>query len=165
MKYFVRLVILILLLALSYWAWGFFFPNPQKIIHQRLDKLARLASFGPHEGNIAHVAAIEQIRPLFAKSVEVSVNIPGESHTFNDRDELMQAALAARSSLTSLKIQFEDINTALSAADQSAIVSLTVKASVNGEQDAVVEQFKIIFKKINGDWVISHVETVSALRL
>ncbi len=77
----------------------------------------------------------------------------------------MQAALAARSSLTSLKIRFEDVNIALSSGDQSAIVNLTVMASVNGEQDAIVEQFKIIFKKFNGDWLITHVETVNALRL
>lgn len=165
MKYFVRLVFLVLLLALGFWAWRVFFPNPQKIIHQRLDKLARLASFGPHEGNISNVAAVEQLRALFAKSVEVSLNVPGESQTFNDRDELMQAALAARSTLSSVKIQFEDVNIGLSSGDQSSVVSLTVKASVNGEQDAIVEQFKIIFKKINGDWLITQIETVNALRL
>src|SRR5581483_12123602 len=100
MKNLLRLICLAVLIALGFWAWNILFPNPQKVIRHRLNKLAQLASFSGNEGNFSRVASIQQMGNYFTDNVELTVDIPGvESHTFNGRAELMQAAMAARSTV------------------------------------------------------------------
>jgi hypothetical protein len=166
MKYLSRLAFLFLLVVLGLWAWHLLFPNPRTVIHNRLNRLARLASFSAREGNFGRVAAIERMRGFFANNVEVVVEIPGtETHTFNNRDELMQAALAARSSTSSIAAKFIDIKIELSRGDQSAIVDLTLQASVSGDSDAVVQELRFTLNEIDGDWLITRIETVKTLKL
>ena len=59
------------LIALAFWSWDFFFPTPQKIIEDRLLKLARLASFSSNDGNFKRLADIERIGSLLAKNIHV----------------------------------------------------------------------------------------------
>ena len=57
MKNLLRLILLALLIAVGFWVWNILFPNPQKIIRHRLNKLAQLASFAPNEGNFSRIAS------------------------------------------------------------------------------------------------------------
>lgn len=165
MKSLLRLIFLAILIALGYWTWTLLFPNPQKIIRHRLNKLAQLVSFEPGEGNFSRVANVERMGGYFADDVEVAVDIPGlESHTINGRAELIQAAAAWRSTANGVAAQLYDINVDMGPNDQSAMADLTLRARVGGDRDAVIQELKVTFKKIKGDWLISRVATVQTLK-
>ena len=165
MKIAVRLIFLAALVALGFWLWGVFFPNPQTVIKNRLNKIVRLASFSAHEGNFSRVAAVEKLGAYFTEEIEIMVDVPHEeSHTFNRREELMQAALAARSALSALKVDFPDINVDLDPGKLSATADVTLRADVNGEKNAVIQELKVYLRKVDGKWLIYRLDTVRTLR-
>src|SRR6202042_2940896 len=141
--------------ALGFWAWSILFPNPQKVIRSRLNKIARLASFSGNEGNFSRVAAVEKLGAYFTEEIEIMVNVPNEeSHTFNRREELMQAALAARNVISALKVDFPDINVDLDSGKLSATADVTLRADISGEKNTVVQELKVYLKKVDGKWLI-----------
>lgn len=165
MRIIVRLIFLAAIVALGFWAWSIFFPNPQKVIRNRLNKIARLASFSGNEGNFSRVASVEKLGAYFAEEIEIMVNVPNEeSHTFNRREELMQAALAARNVISSLKVDFPDINVDLDPGKLSASADVTLRADINGEKNTVVQELKVYLKKVDGKWLIYRLDTVRTLR-
>lgn len=165
MKNLLRLVLLALLIAAGFWVWNIIFPNPQKIIRSRLNKLAHLASCSPDEGNFSRLASVEKMGQFFVDNAEITVDIPGvESHTFNGRAELMQAAIAARATANGIAAELVDINIDMGSNNQSAMVDLTLKAKIGAEKDAIIQELNFTFKKIKGDWLISRVATVQTLK-
>jgi len=44
MKLIVRIVLVVALAALGVWIWTVLFPNPEKVIRQRLTELARITT-------------------------------------------------------------------------------------------------------------------------
>ena len=161
----VKIIVCVGLLAAGLWLWTVLFPNPQQVIRNRLNALARLASFPPNEGNIAHVAKIQRLGLFFTDDVQVMVDVPGmESHTFTSRAELMQMAAAARQMASGLKAELLDINIEMGTGAESALVDATLKAKISGEGELIVQELKFTFKKIKGDWLITRIETVKTLK-
>jgi hypothetical protein len=164
MKLVTRLVLLVVLVAIGYWLWTVFFPNPQKAIRNRLVKAAHLASFSAGQGNISRVAAIESLGNYFTEEIEIKFDVPNyESHTFNRRDELLQAAMAARGAISSLKVDFPDIKVDIDPNQQSATAEVTLRADINGEKDAVIQELRIYLKKADGNWLIYRLDTLRTL--
>ncbi len=161
MKIAFRLVLFAALAALGVWLWFVLFPSPEKIIRQRLTELARTASFSSGEGDLAKLAAAQKLAGFFATNVEINLDVPGRvQHSLTGRDEIKEAALGARSTLSGLKVQFPDINITVAPDKQSAVADLTVEASVAGERDAIVQEMKFTFQKTDDGWLITRVEPV-----
>lgn len=161
MKLFFRLLAVLALLALAYWGWTVFFPNPQKVIRQRLEKVAKLASFGANEGNVSRAISVQKLGIYFADDIHISVEIPGgESFTFTHRAELMQAAMGARGSAKSVDAKLYDIVVTLGADNQSATAETTAVATIGGEKGSLVQKLKFTFKKISGSWLITRVDAM-----
>jgi hypothetical protein len=159
-----RIILLAALVALGVWLWFVLFPSPEKIIRQRLTELARTASFSSDEGNLARLAAAQSLAGYFATNVEINLDVPGRlQHRLMGRDEIQQAALGARSTLSGMKVHFPDINITVAPDKQSAVADLTVEASVSGEHDSIVQEMKFTFQKTDGDWLITRIETVRTL--
>jgi len=164
MKIVFRLVLFVALLALGVWLWFVLFPSPEKIIRQRLTKLAHTASFSSGESDLARLAAAQSLAGYFATNVEINLDVPGRlQHRLLGRDEIQQAALGARESLASLKITFPDLNVTVAPDKQSAVVDVTVVANAAGQSDSFVQQMKFTFQKTEDGWLISRVETVRTL--
>ena len=165
MKLVLRLLLLAVVVAVGFWIWTTFFPSPKTAIERRLNKLARLASFSEKDGMIVRLANGQKIAGYFTKEAEVKLDVPGvEKHTFNGRDELMEAVQAARASLRSVQAQFYGMNVELAPSKQEAFVDLILKADVNGEVNSVVQEMKFFMKKVDGDWLVSGLETVQTLK-
>jgi len=159
-----QIILLLALAGLGVWLWVTLFPNPVRVIRKHLSELARAASFSGKEGLLAKAFNSEQFGSFFDNDVEVVVDVPGHSQqTFNGRAELVQAALAVRSGLGSLTVEFLDINVTLSPDKQSAEVDLTGKARIAGEREFFVQELKFTLKKIGREWLIKKVETVKTL--
>ena len=164
MKILLRLVLLAALVALGVWLWFVLFPGPEKVIHQRLIKLARTASFAPGEGNLSKLAAVESVASYFATNVEVDINVPGRvQHTLLGRAEIRQAALGARERLRGLQVTFPDVTVTVAPDKQSAVADVTIEVHIAGDSDTVVQEMKFTFQKTEDGWLIRRVETVQTL--
>ena len=164
MKLFLRICLLAVVAGLAFWLWTVFFPNPETVIRKRLDKVAKLVSFGSNEGNIVRAANVMQVSGYFATNIEITVDTPSQSRqTLTGRDELTQALMAARSMVKGLDVDFIDQTITLAPDKLSATVSLTGKARVPGDRDLLVQELKFYLQKIDGAWLIVRVETVKTL--
>ena len=164
MKTVLKLVLLAALIALGVWLWLMLFPSPEKVIRHRLMKLAQKLSFSSSEGALARIASVESVGGFFATNVEVNIDVPGRvQHSFLGRAEITQAVLASRSAVSGLRVKFPDVNVTVMPDKQNATADLTLDASVSGETDAIVQEIKVTLIKVDGQWLITHIETVRTL--
>jgi hypothetical protein len=164
MKIVFRIVLLAALAVLAVWLWTVLFPRPEKVIRKRLVELARTASSPSSEGDLTRLAAARSVAGFFSTNVELNVELPGLAQRNSmDREEITQAALMARSRTGGVQVKFSDINIAVAPDKQSAVADLTVEANVSGERDPFVQQMKFTLQKIDGQWLITRVETVRTL--
>ena len=161
MKILLRFLLLAVLLALGLWLWTLLFPAPEKVIRQRLTRLAGAVSFSHGEGQVTRLAGASNLAGYFSTNVDVDIDIPGHiHHSFIGREEITQAALAARSAYGSLTVKFPDIRVTVAPDRQSAVANLTVEASISGEPDPIVQEMKFTLQKADGEWLITRIETV-----
>lgn len=166
MKRVVQLIFIVALAGLGYWLWTVFFPSPEKVIRSRFNALAKTVSFDSRGGLLSQALNAEKIGDFFTTNVDIEIDVTGYGKTsLQGRDEVQQAAMAARSRLSALKVGFVDINVKLDPDGQGAKVNLTGNASVPGEKDLSAQEFDFVLKKVDGKWLISHVETVKTLSM
>ncbi|HZF02294.1 MAG TPA: nuclear transport factor 2 family protein [Methylomirabilota bacterium] len=164
MKIFIRLALLAAAIATGVWLWTILFPSPEKIIRQKLAEAARDVSFNANESPLAAVGKAQKVAALFSTNVEVNLDVPEyHGHAFAGRDEIMQAVAGARASLTSLNVEFPDVNVTIAPDKQSAVADLTLKAQSGGNKDFIWQEMKFTFQKTGGGWLITRVETVRTL--
>jgi len=164
MKIVFRIVLFAALAALGIWLWTVLFPSPEKVVRKRLTELARTVSSSSNEGDLARLAAARSVAGFFSTHIELKVELPelGQRDSI-DREEITQAALLARSRAGGVQVKFPDINITVAPDRQSAVADLTVEAKVSGEHDTIVQEMKFTLHKIDGQWLITRVETVRTL--
>ena len=164
MKRVVQIILLVAIIGLGFWLWTVLFPSPEKIVRSRLNALAKAISFKSGTGSLANAYNAQKAAEFFTLDVDVEVNLAGfEPITLHGRDEVLQIAMAARGRLTSLKVDFPDMNITFGPDENTAKVNLTGKATVPGERDISAQEFNFQLKKVDGKWLIYHVETVKTL--
>lgn len=164
MKWVRRVLLGLVLLALGFWLWSVLFPGPEKIIRKRLAALAADASFAGNEGPMVRAAKIARILGFFSLDAEITFEAPGRGgQSLRGREDIRQAALAAHSNLSSLKVEFLDVNVTLAPDKQSAVVDLTARGRAGGDPGTFVQEMKFTFQKLDGKWLIIRVETVKTL--
>ncbi|HTR42036.1 MAG TPA: hypothetical protein VMH87_10515 [Pseudomonadales bacterium] len=164
MKYLPRIIFLAIAAALAVWLWTVFFPSPEKVIRKQLLSLAGDVSFSPGQNNLVKIAHAQSIADFFATNVVLDLTLPEHpEQTTLGRDEITQAALVTRQQLTELDVKFPDINVTVAPDQNSATADVTVEGNVSGERDAILQEVKFTFQKVDGHWLISRVETVRVL--
>jgi hypothetical protein len=164
MKRAVQIVLAAAVVGLAFWLWTTLHPSPEKVVRSRMNALAKAISFKSGTGNLAKVYNAEKVSEFFTPDVEVQVNIAGfEPMSLHGRDEILRIMAAAGARLTSLKVEFPDMNVTFGPDGQTAKVNLTGKATVPGERDISAQEFNFQLKKVEGKWLIFQVETVKTL--
>jgi hypothetical protein len=164
-QWIVRAVLLGALAALGYWLWTIFFPNPEKVIRNRIQEVARLASFSSNEGALAKLSNAQKLSSCVADNVEIQVEFQRHSERiFSGRDDVLQACVAARNLAGGLTVEFPDVVVTLHPGKESATAEVTLRAQIQGERDYIVQELKIEFVKIGGEWLIRRAETVRTLQ-
>ncbi|HXF09303.1 MAG TPA: hypothetical protein VN625_00870 [Desulfuromonadaceae bacterium] len=164
MKIIFRLLLAAGFIALSAWLWTILFPSPDKAIRHRLDEIARTASFIADESPLLIAGKAQKMAGYMSTNIEVTLDVAGEvPHKLSGRDEIQQAAAGAHMATRSLVVQFLDPEVVVGADKQSATVNLTVKAQPDGQKDFIVQQMRFTFRKMNGEWLVTRIETVRAL--
>ena len=147
-----RIVLVVALAVLAFWAWHLLFPGPEQLIRKQLMQLSRMAS-------------AQKLTTFFTPDTELVVDVPGRlERTFTGREEVLEAAAGVRTMLHSLMVEFFDLVITVAPDKQTAVVQLTAKATMPGESVPEVQRVKAEFKHSNGEWLISRAETVKALR-
>jgi len=159
----IRIVLVAALAALGLWIWSVMYPNPEKVIRKRLVELAKAVSYSSNQGLMSQAWNASSLNEYFTPDVEVTLDVPGTQHTFNGRDELMQAVVAARRVAKSLAVRFPDIKVTLSADKASAEVYVTAEARVSGEKEFLLQELRMRLIKVKRDWLIKQVETAKTL--
>jgi hypothetical protein len=160
-----RLVLLGAVVAVGVWAWHLLFPGAEQVIRKNLAALARAACVPANEAPMTKLANTLKVASFFAEDAEIIVDVPGQSlQTLRGRDRIREAVGAVRNLVSSLKIELVDITVTPSLDGQSAVVRLTGRADVPGEGTPNVQELKVEFKKLGGDWLITRAETVKTLR-
>lgn len=157
---------LAVLAGLGVWLGTIFFPSPEKIIRQRLAEVAQHVSFTANENALAHLASAQNLAGCFATNVEVNINLRGgDRHEILGREQITQAAMAAHSQLSSLSVKFLDVDVTVAPDKQSATTDVTVDANISGQPNAMVQEMKFTFRKTDGQWLITRVETIRTLSI
>jgi hypothetical protein len=159
----IRVLLLAALVALGFWGWRVCFPSPEKVIRKRLGELAKAASFSSQEGLLAKAWNASVLDEFFTPDVQVTVDVPGTQQTISGRDELLQAAVGARSAVGSLTIEFPDIRVIVAPDGNSAVANLTAKGKVAGQSDFYLQELRLRLTRIKRDWLIDQIETVRTL--
>jgi hypothetical protein len=164
MKIAFRLVLLAAAAALGCWLWTVFFPSPEKVILKKIASLAATATFSAADGNITRASKVSNLIGFFSTDAEISVDAPElGAHTLSGRDEIRETAAGGFTSLTTLTVQFLDVSVRLGADKQTADVSCTARVNAGDKKDYGVQELRFRLKKIDGDWLITRVETVKTL--
>jgi hypothetical protein len=165
-KTFRRVIAALLAAGLLWLAYNHFFPNDEKIIRRTLTRLATTASVPANPTPLGNLRAANALQDFFVPEVEVEVDVPIEGrHTFTGREELIQAAIAARNNYRGLRVEFLDVNVAVAEGKQEATAELTARATQPGESELHVHEMKIYLRKKDTDWRIWRAETVRTLKL
>jgi hypothetical protein len=160
-----RLFLLAAVGGLVYWAIAVLFPSPERVIRKRFAEVAQLVSFSGNEAPLAKLMNTQKLAGYFATDVDVLIDVPGRSQqSLHGRREIIQAAGAARNTLTALKVEFPDVIVTVNPDRRSAVANVTVTAVVSGERDMFVQELKCILQKNDGNWLLSRLETVKTLR-
>jgi hypothetical protein len=163
-QWFVRILLLAILIAVGIWLWQIFFPNPVHQIRKRLAEVAQAASFSGKEAPAAQAYNSQHLTTFCTDDVEVVVELPGRSrYTVHGRDELFTGAMAARGFANGLSVEFLDINITVAPDHESAVADLTAKGKVPGEREILAQELKMTLKKIGRKWFIQKIETVKSL--
>jgi len=65
--------------------------------------------------------------------------------------------------MSSMKVGLFDVNVTVSPDKRSATANLTVKVGTARDKDFYVQEMNITLQKIEGDWLITRVETIRTL--
>ena len=162
-KWLSRLLVAGVLVALGFWGWRVLFPSPEAMIRKRLGELAKAASFSSTDGLLAKAWNASILGEFFTPEVQVTLDVPGAQHTISGRDELLQAAVGARTAVSSLTVEFPDIKVTLAPDKETAVVNLTATGKVPGQREFYLQELRMRMIKIKRDWFIDQVQTVKTL--
>ena len=159
-----RLLVLVALVAAGVWLWTLLFPGPEKIVHKRLAQVAAEASFNSGENPLLLAARSENLAGRFSTNAEIHINAPEYDRPLElfGRAEIIQAAAGVHMHLGSLKVEFPDASVTVAPDKLSALADVAVKVQAAGEKDIHVQEMKFTFQKVDGDWLITRVESVRA---
>ncbi|HEY3760913.1 MAG TPA: hypothetical protein VGN23_04135 [Verrucomicrobiae bacterium] len=164
MKIVVQLAVVAAAIAAGLWLWTSVFSSPQHVIRARLKEMARDASFSDSQSIQDGYAAAQTVGDFFSTNVEITLNVPGSpGRTLNGREQIVRTLINLQESVNRLKVDFPDLNVTVAPDRDSATADLTLRAQVDGVRDSVAEEMKVTLKKIGGQWLITHIETVPVL--
>src|SRR5687768_11280810 len=124
-------------------------------MRKNLKSLAEAISAKP-QGNIATIANANKIGSFFHPNVSIVVQGFGQAAdlgSVSGRGELQQTAMAARQRLSSVIVEFYNIEI-LVRGKTNATASATALVRINDDNNATSQQVQLQFEKVGRDWLI-----------
>jgi hypothetical protein len=160
-----RIALLALLGAIGFWLWTIWFPNPQKLVLKKVAQLAATATVKPADSPITRLTKVSDLIGYFSTDAVISYDAPEVgARTVTGRDEIRELAAGGLGNVTSLQVQFLDATARVAPDKQSAEVTCTARVSTGDGKDFGLQELRIQFRKIDGDWLITRAETTMKLQ-
>ena len=165
MKITLRIILLAAIAGFGFWLWTVLFPSPEKIVLKKINNIAATATVDAADNNLVRAGKAVKLAGFFSLDAEIVINVPGVSdRTFSGRQEIKDTAMGGLAKVTSLKVQFFDTTATVGPDKHTADVNCTMRVDAGSNQDFGVQELRFQFKKIDGDWLITRVETVQTLK-
>ncbi len=173
-KKIVQIILLLAVIVAVLFFYRYLFPSAERQIIRRLDNLAAAVSFPTASGTQPRPSQIAS--GLFAKRVAdyftndailVLEDVGGYSKSLTGQEEIRSSLFAVRSQLNSLTVSIFDPQVKVESSGQSGQVSATARAvwkEVDQESNLSARELSFSLVKLDGQWFISHLETVSVIR-
>lgn len=164
MKTGIRIALLIGLLAGGYWLWRVVFPGDDALIRRQLQELARAASFSANEAPFVKLTKAAEVANSFAPDTAIDLDLWDYGRVkLEGRDEVRQAALAARSAVPSLTVEVADIEVSPGPNKNTASVRFTIFVNAGAGSERQSQELKVEFRKHDGDWLIQRAQVFNYL--
>jgi len=112
------------------------------------------------------MAGVGDVVALFTPDVTIDLDdVPNEARRIQGTTQLREMAIAARANLRSADISFSDVLVTLDAGGATANAQLVGRAQFSGSDTAWYQELIFGFRKVDGEWRISRVETVKGLKM
>jgi hypothetical protein len=159
-----RLLLLAAVAGLGFWLWTVFFPSPEKVVQKEIAGLAATATLKAGDSNLIRAAKAANLAGLFATNAQIILNVPDlPNRTLSGREEIRETALGGFANITTLNVRFLDVTVRIGADKQTADVDCTGEVNAGDKRDFGVQELHFQLKKIDGNWLITLVETVKTL--
>jgi hypothetical protein len=160
-----KLLKLLVLALIAWFAWGYFFPSETQRICKRLNAFSRAVSFSSGSSLMVRMAKADGSRDYFATNVVVSLEgVHTQAESINGRAEVMNVISLAHTYLTELELKFEDPSVHLSSDKTRATMDVIVRVTINeGRRDRVHQLLRMHWVKVGDKWRIERVETLHML--
>lgn len=156
------------LLVLALAAWGvrhFFFPPPERVIRQRLEKLAAAISEQP-TGNISKVANVNRIGSFFHPNVTINLEGFGRDlSSVQGRGELEQMAMGVRQNGRVLNVHFSNLHVQTERGSTNASALVTAEVSVKDQNEPMVQDVRLNFERMDRAWLIRSAEPMKSFKV
>lgn len=164
MKWLGRLFLVAAVAALGWWLWQTLFPGDEAQIRKLLARTARAASFSSRDGALRRMGSIAEFGNCFTPDVQVYFDMPRQGRfALEGREQMIGLAARSRDSVVAVSVTLVDVSVQLEPDHLSATAGLTARADISGEVDFSVQELKVFFRKVNGQWLIYRVESVKTL--
>ena len=164
MKNLTGTILILALAGVSWWIWTVLFPSPEKVIRQRIIRLAETATLAANDNPIARAAKAQKLVNMFSPDASIIMET-GDfgDRNYSGRDEISDAAMAGFATIRVLRVEFSDISVELDSNRQSAAVSCTARVHFEDKKDFGVQEMLFTFKKVERQWLVTKVEVVKTL--
>src|SRR5262245_17877584 len=155
----VGVVLVAVLIGVCAYRW---WTGEEHIIKERLNSLAAILS-PSGDSQFSTISRIGQLRGYFAPDVRVHVG----GDEIVSRDAVLALLARWQPPSKSLKVEFVDVSVTVE--EDTALASLTAKISntdASAAEDSIADAREgvLTLRKLNGEWVISSVESTETLQ-
>ena len=147
-----------------------FFLNPDprlrasRLVRSRLLGLASALSFKENDPSLVRLTYPARLAAFFAERTEADITLGARSaHQSVTRSEIESAAAGLRASNRGLSVQFFDIVVTPDLERGRAEAHLTARVFFLGDQDYLVQEFRLGLVKAEGTWRVHRMATVPTM--
>ena len=155
----------LLIVAIGITALVYFSQSDEKSVRRQFDLLSESVSKGSNENMVAMAQKMQRLGTLFDETCRLELAVESLSGNYT-RDEIRSYAARARSRFLTVSLRFSDLTVIFPEAE-TAKVNLTARLTGRtsaGEYVNDPRELECLLKKIDKQWLFSHVEVIEVLR-
>lgn len=162
-----RLVIVLVLFGLvAFWGYRKFFPSDEKVIRNLLAEAAEAGSIRPTDSGMTKFASVKRLMNMCMEDVRVVVDAPGaRSLSVEGRERLGEALAGVRATTESLSIELIDIGIEVEEDRSEATAQFIARVEMERSRDEIVQEFRILLKRVDGEWKFARIEPLASLSM
>jgi len=160
-----NIVVIVLLAALAGVLWWFLFPSDARQVRSQLKETAKLVSVPTGESLLARATRANNVADNFSPAPELILDRSeiGRPRLITSREEIRQYFLGAHSQLVGTRVELLDITVAVDTKTETAHAELTAKVTHAGQSEVWAWPVRVEAVKVEGEWLVSRVETFEVI--